>query len=303
MTATRQSWKRRLLSCLPLQAQLVLQAMRSHRGRHGRWPNLLWPRTACERMQAYKIFCRDPRLPILADKLGVKDYVTTKLGAGWVIPTLWSGKSLPPMAERNWPMPFVIKVNNGCGWNIFVRSPADCDWPAIEAKCAGWMASAYGLKFGEWVYTKMDPRILIEPFISFDKTLPLDYKFWTFHGRVAFIYVITGREGDFCCTLYTRDWQRIAADMSFATNPQPIEPPASLQEMIRAAETLADDLPFVRVDFYEVDGRPLLGEMTFYPGSGLDAFHPHDFDQYVLSLWQRDHRTPPAINPSLLRPA
>ena len=41
--------------------------------------------------------------------------------------------------------------------------------------------------------------------------------------------------------------------------------------MIAGAEALARDHDFLRVDFYEVDGRPLFGELTVYPGSGPAA--------------------------------
>jgi hypothetical protein len=39
--------------------------------------------------------------------------------------------------------------------------------------------------------------------------------------------------------------------------------------MIEAAEILAEDLPFVRIDFYEVGNVPKFGEMTFYRGPEL----------------------------------
>jgi len=43
---------------------------------------------------------------------------------------------------------------------------------------------------------------------------------------------------------------------------------------------------FVRTDFYEDAGRPLFGEMTFYPGSGLDPFEPDDLDLELGALWR-----------------
>lgn len=55
--------------------------------------------------------------------------------------------------------------------------------------------------------------------------------------------------------------------------------------MIEGAEALAHDLDFVRIDFYEIDGRPRFGEMTFYPGSGLDPFDPAELDIIMGALW------------------
>ena len=40
--------------------------------------------------------------------------------------------------------------------------------------------------------------------------------------------------------------------------------------MFELAECLAKGLPEVRVDFYEVNGKILFGELTFFDGSGFD---------------------------------
>ena len=55
--------------------------------------------------------------------------------------------------------------------------------------------------------------------------------------------------------------------------------------MISAAERLAEDLPFVRIDFYEIDGAPIFGEMTFYPDAGVAKFAPDAYDLKFGSLW------------------
>ena len=60
--------------------------------------------------------------------------------------------------------------------------------------------------------------------------------------------------------------------------------------MIWMAERLAQDFPFVRVDLYEVDGRPFFGELTFYPMSGNLPLHPTDADLELGRLWRRPRR-------------
>lgn len=39
--------------------------------------------------------------------------------------------------------------------------------------------------------------------------------------------------------------------------------------MIECAETLAKPFPFVRVDFFDYNGKAIFGEMTFTPAAGL----------------------------------
>ena len=41
--------------------------------------------------------------------------------------------------------------------------------------------------------------------------------------------------------------------------------------MIRYAEVLSAPVPFVRTDFYLVDGKVVFGELTFTPAAGLDT--------------------------------
>ena len=54
--------------------------------------------------------------------------------------------------------------------------------------------------------------------------------------------------------------------------------------MIQLSEKLAKDLPFVRIDFYEVNGRVYFGEITFFPGNGTEEFTPEEWD-YTMGSW------------------
>ena len=60
--------------------------------------------------------------------------------------------------------------------------------------------------------------------------------------------------------------------------------PVQYEKMITIAETLAKDIPILRVDFYEVQGRAYLGEMTFFDGSGFDEIDPKEWD-IQLGSW------------------
>lgn len=54
--------------------------------------------------------------------------------------------------------------------------------------------------------------------------------------------------------------------------------------MVGLAEKLARDIPFARVDFYEVQGKIYFGEITFFPGSGLEEFTPSEWGEH-LGKW------------------
>lgn len=250
-----------------------------------RLPNVFRPKKFSEKIQLRKIVDRDPRLHIYADKVLVKEFVRKTLGDNWIIPTLWHGKKLPPRDQRLWPIPFVVKANHGSGWNIFVRSEAERDWLLIEKNCAAWMAEKYGVSNGEWGYFSIDAQILIEPFMSESQDLPIDYKFWTFNGKVSFIQVDVGRTKLRRQAFYDCNWNLLPIAFMIPGESTPTRRPVSLEKMIAAAEVLAEGFSFVRVDLYEVNDNPLFGEMTFYPGSGYCPFIPSEWDSKAGALW------------------
>ncbi|WP_242137433.1 ATP-grasp fold amidoligase family protein [Sphingomonas sp. TREG-RG-20F-R18-01] len=244
--------------------------------RHGRLPDLRTPRLFTELVQWRKLNDRDLRLPLLADKVAVKAVVADRLGRAWVVPTLWDGAVLP--AERPDGGPIVVKSRHGCNQRVFVRD-GTCDWPMIRRQAARWVDQRYGGWLDEWLYREIPPGVLIEPFIGADGQLPIDYKFYVFGGVVAFIQVHLEREHRHRWIVLDRHW-RCEGD---GTDLPPR--PSALGAMIAAAENLGQGFDFVRVDFYQPDDVPLFGEMTFYPGSGLDPFDPPHLDAVMGDLW------------------
>ncbi|MGB5485708.1 ATP-grasp fold amidoligase family protein [Parasphingorhabdus sp.] len=246
--------------------------------RHGRLPNLAAPKTFTELVQWRKLHDRNSLFPILADKLAVKDIVTDRLGREWVTPTLWSGTELPE--NRRWPHPLVVKSRHGCNQIVFVKSGKE-DWAKIRRDAVVWAKKTYGFWLDEWVYKHIPRGILIEPFIGYRGVVPVDYKFYTFNGQVVFIQVHLDREHDHRWMLFDRNWRRVSA----VTQDDDPPAPRSLNDMIEAAENLGKNIDFVRVDLYEPEGLPVFGEMTFYPGSGLDPFDPVSLDKLIGAEW------------------
>lgn len=248
--------------------------------RHGRLPDLDQPQTFTEHVQYRKLHHHDIRMPPLADKVRSKEIVADRIGAQWVIPTVWHGAELP--LRPDWPIPFVVKARHGCNQSAFVFS-ADTNWERVRRMAAGWMTSDYGYWLDEWIYPHIPRGLLVEPFIGEGHQLPIDYKFYVFAGRVEYVQVHLDRAGRHRWILMDRDWRRVS---SLTTDSDPL-PPSQLAQMIKAAEELSQDFDFVRVDLYEVGGHPYFGEMTFYPGSGLDRFDPVSLDGIIGSHWIR----------------
>ncbi|MEG3174635.1 ATP-grasp fold amidoligase family protein [Sphingomonas sp. RB3P16] len=248
--------------------------------RHGRWPRLDDPQTFTELVQARKLAGADRAMVRMADKLVAKAIVAERLGVDWIIPTLWHGTELPPIPA--WPTPFVVKARHGCNQTAFVFDDA-ADWDDVRRRAAGWMRSTYGYWLDEDLYARIPRGLVVEPFVGAPPVLPIDYKFYVFGGRVEYVQVHLGRGGRHRWILFDRQWRRVSS----ATDDRDPTPPVTLGQMIVAAERLSDGRDFVRVDLYEIDGRPLFGEMTFYPGSGLDPFSPVSLDAELGAHWLR----------------
>ena len=243
--------------------------------RHHRLPRLDRPQRFTEWVQWRKLHERSPFLGSLTDKCAAKSLVAARLGAHWIVPTLWQGEAAPAIPP--WPIPFVIKASHGCNQYAIVHDVAR-DWPAALARSRKWTRRAYGAWLDEWLYSLNRPGLLVEPFIGHGNTPPVDYKLYVFNGAVAVVQIHTGRLTDHRWVQYDRAWTKLS-------NGDDCPPPAGLTAMIGAAELLGRGHDFLRVDFYDTPDGPLFGEFCLYPGSGLDPFDPPTLDEQLGEKW------------------
>lgn len=109
----------------------------------------------------------------------------------------------------------------------------------------------------------------------------------TFGGKVKCCFVCTNRRSDsgLNVTILDVEWKR----MPFGRTNHPAEvnsitKPMSFNEMVNVSERLGKNLPFVRVDFYEIGGKPYIGDITLYPAAGFERFEPQELDR-VMGDW------------------
>jgi hypothetical protein len=51
-----------------------------------------------------------------------------------------------------------------------------------------------------------------------------------------------------------------------------------LDKMVEITKKLSKQFPFVRCDLYDCYGKVYFGELTFYPGKGIERFSPQKTD-------------------------
>lgn len=87
-------------------------------------------------------------------------------------------------------------------------------------------------------------------------------------------------------TFFDRDWKKMPFERYYRSEDNEIKKPESYELMLNLAEKIATatKLPFARIDFYEINKKPLFGEITLFPGSGMEPFMPDEWD-YILGEW------------------
>lgn len=253
--------------------------MLTYAWRHGRLPLLDKPERFTELVQQRKLVDRTASHPGLLDKLAAKALVAQALGEEWTVPTIWEGY-LPP-SPGAFPVPAILKSRHGCNqYAVLTEGSAPADWDGARRKAREWLRRPYGLWLDEWAYRGVPRGLLAEPLLGGQLPLPIDYKIFVFGGSATHIQVHLGRGDRHRWILHDRTWRQLAA------SPDTPAPPASLAAMIDAAETLARGFDFLRVDFYDIAGRPYFGEFCLYPGSGLDPFAADWIDFELGALWR-----------------
>lgn len=247
----------------------------------GYTPDLDHPRSMNEKIFWMKLNYHNPLVTTCCDKFAVKDYVTEKLGPGYVVPTIASWENPKDVDWEMLPEKFVLKVNWSSGYNIIVKDKSQVDRDAALAKVEHWMQpqqNSYYQTFN-WGYKNMKPMVYAEEYLEQIDGQVYDYKFYCCNGKVQFLFIATDRhKGGLTYTFYTPDFTMLPFTYGKKGHAENLEKPSSYDEMIRCAEILSKPFPFVRVDFYEIGGKPLVGEMTFYSGGGILPFDPVEWD-------------------------
>ncbi|MGV3660597.1 MAG: ATP-grasp fold amidoligase family protein [Prosthecobacter sp.] len=178
----------------------------------------------------------------------------------------------------------VVKGTHGSGMNILIESPRHLT-EAEKASMRQWLETEYFWGSREPSYRHLQPSIIAEEFLPCDGLVPEDFKFFCFRGKVAFIQHDTGRYIDHRRCLYSPSWDRLPVTLAHDQYDHQCAAPKDLSSMLAIAQRLSERQNFVRVDLYQTDAGVYFGEMTFFPGSGLEVFEPLSFDEDIYQRW------------------
>ena len=207
---------------------------------------------------------------MLADKVAVRNFVKERIGEKYLNKLYGTWDSADKIDFKQLPDRFVLKTNNGCNSNVILKSKDGADIEAIRRKLDYWLHFPYGELTGQVHYSRIKPLILAEEYLEQKKgidSLPYDYKFFCFNGEPRFILYYEERKLNEHVTpnmLFDINWKPIPNAVRHPVS-HDVPRPHSLELMTKLATELSKGLRFVRVDFYEIDGNPIFGEMTLTP--------------------------------------
>lgn len=257
-----------------------------YRIKNGRSLDLTSPKRYTEKLQWYKLNFRSELMTQCSDKYGVRSYVESK-GYGNILNEIYGVyKNTNEIDFESLPNSFAIKVNNASGTNIFIQDKRLMDINAVKKQLQIWLEPKRYSPGREWCYYNIPPRIIIEKLIERDNNNDLpDYKFFCFNGKVFCLYTMidyvdnhdNGKLGFYDEKFNKMPYRRT----DFGDITSHLVKPENFEEMIEIATKLSEEFPHVRVDFYNVNGKIIFGELTFYNASGYTSFEPDVFD-YIL---------------------
>jgi len=258
-----------------------------YKEKFGRFPNLKNPQTFNEKLQWLKLNSRKSIYTNMVDKYEVKKYVANIIGEEFIVPTLGVWDKFDDIDFDILPNQFVLKCTHDSGSIIICKDKSKLDIQKAKAKIEKSLSTNYYLLGREWPYKNVRRRIIAEPYLEDSSTLELrDYKFYCFDGEIKCYAIHFDRSTEHHANYYDLDGNLLNEGLMCAPPiyEKNLEQPKEISQMIFLAHILSLENPFLRVDFYDVNGHVYFGELTFYPASGFVKFTSEQFD-LELGQW------------------
>ena len=253
----------------------------------GEWPNIDNPSSFNEKLQWIKIHDRKPEYTMMADKLRAKEFVAGLIGNEYIVPTYAVWDKVEDIDINILPDTFVIKCNHDSGSVVVCRNKAELDKEKMMNKLNAAM-KRNGFWYGrEWPYKNIKRQIFAEKYLEDSENKKIrDYKFFCFNCVPKFVYISEGLENHATANIAFYDFE--GNELPFHRDDFKqfdIQPkiPQTMSLMVELSSRIAQSVPspFVRTDFYSVNGKVFFSEITFTPCSGYMPIAPREWDRKI----------------------
>jgi hypothetical protein len=244
------------------------------------------PQTLNEKIQWLKLYERKDFHTQCADKYAVREFLKKEFGEEYLILLIFVTDKWKEINEHTIKeFPCILKANHASGDFLILRNPEEVNWKRVQLKCRVWLDWDFYKCGREWQYKNIKRRIVVEHLLQTkDGHIPNDYKLHYLNGELQFVYVSIDREGANKRNIYDMNWNPLFFSWvgkhknAESLRGEEVDPPATFDKMKEIAKEIAKRFKYVRVDFYDVDGKLYFGEITLHHGSGFNVFTPPEYD-------------------------
>ena len=240
------------------------------------------PKSFNEKLQWLKLHNRKEEFITMVDKYRVREYIAKTIGEEYLIPLLGVWDDPDSIDFSLLPNQFVLKCNHDSGSVVICKDKNSFDIDKAKNKLKRRLKKGTFYYGREWPYKFVKPCIIAEQYMEDSTGHELkDYKVHNFNGIAKVILVCKDRfkEKGMTEDFFSEDWEHLEVKrIRHPNSKESIACPENLTKMIELSEILSKDIPFLRTDFYEINGKLYFGELTFYPASGFAGFDPKEYD-------------------------
>ena len=254
----------------------------------GKELNLENPEGFTEKLNWYKLNGRIPLMQTCADKVAVRDYVSSKGFKENLNEVYDVCNKVRDLKIDSYPESFVIKAAHGSHMNLIVKNKKKINWFKQKLMMASWLRQNIAWSGREWVYKDMPRRLIVEKYLEDESGELRDFKIFCFNGKAKYLQYDTGRfSGRHTRNYYDMNKELLPIhDDLFPdkTLSFPLDD-TQFKKMTNIAEILSEPFQFVRVDFYLVNNKIYFGEMTYFHNGGISWFDPPEYDKIWGEHW------------------
>lgn len=258
------------------------------KGKLGYKLNLRNPQTFNEKLNWIKLYNRNSLYTSMADKYAVKEIVKEKIGEEYMVKNLGVWDKFDEIDFDMLPNRFVLKCTHDSSGAIICRDKSTFDVDAAKKKVDFVMKMNYFYACREWPYKNIPHRIIADELLDDGSGHELnDYKFWCFNGEPTYMYcTVKTKRDDIYENFYDMDFKPTQINHGWPRRIPEFEKPAAFELMKELAVKLSAGIPFVRIDFFYVNGKIYFGEYTFFDWAGLQPFDSFNQDKELGRLIQ-----------------
>lgn len=235
------------------------------------WADFDNPKTIVDRICNYKVYDRDPRKALWADKIQAI-YQLRDLGFNDLIiePIMISRgpltiNDIKQISDGKW----ILRMNHGSGWNMKFTKSKNFNPNYLISKVKEWYSLNYAYVTGyESQYEHIIPGFVIQP----DLGDLMNWEFWCENGKIVNVNLVRkiGKNLEDNIAFFDGDGNTAPWKIAEAASYKAVTKfqKETLEKMKPYVLKLAEDFNFVRVDLYSINKEIKFSELTFTPCGG-----------------------------------